>query len=60
MIEDSKTIFITHPYFAVNNPTNNYRIYFKKKNSDTWSYIQCNSKGEYRTKVKEYILGFFD
>ena len=31
MIEDSKTIFITHPYFAVNNPTNNYRIYFKKR-----------------------------
>lgn len=60
MFENSKTIFITHPYFAVNNPTNNYRIYFKAKNSNHWTYIQCHSKEEYRRKIKEYIIGFFD
>ena len=60
MLEDSKTIFITHPYYAVNNPINNYRIYFKAKNSEKWTYIQCKSKEEYRDKVKEYIIGFFD
>ena len=26
MFEDSKVVFITHPYYAVNNPTNNLRI----------------------------------
>ena len=60
MIENSKVVFITHPYFAVNNPTNNLRIYFKKAHSDKWHYIQCNSKEEYRHKIKEYILGFFE
>lgn len=60
MFEDSKTVFITHPYYAVNNPINNYRIYFKAKNADKWTYIQCKSKEEYRDKVKEYIIGFFD
>ena len=52
MFEDSKVVFITHPYYAVNNPTNNLRIYKKAKNSDNWRYIQCKSKEEYRTKLK--------
>ena len=47
MFEDSKVVFITHPYYAVNNPTNNVRIYKKAKNSDNWRYIQCKSKEEY-------------
>ena len=52
MIEDSKTIFITHPYYAVNNPTNNLRIYKRAKNSDRWYYIQCKNKEEYRSKSR--------
>ena len=60
MFEDSKAVFITHPYYAVNNPINNYRIYFKAKNAKKWTYIQCKSKEEYRDKIKEYIIGFFD
>ena len=46
MIENSKSVFITHPYYAVNNPTNNLRIYKKDKNSNKWTYIQCNTKEE--------------
>lgn len=60
MFEDSKVVFITHPYYAVNNPTNNLRIYKKAKNSDNWRYIQCKSKEEYRTKLNEYITGFMN
>lgn len=60
MFEDSKAIFITHPYYAVNNPTNNFRIYHKAKNAKKWTYTQCKDKDEYRDKVKEYVLGFFD
>lgn len=57
---DSKLVFITHPYYAVNNPTNNYRIYFKKKNSDKWYYVQCKDKNDYRIKINEYIGGFIN
>ena len=60
MIDDSKLVFITHPYFAVNNPTNNLRLYKKAKNSERWTVIQCKSKEEYRRKVKEYVIGFYD
>lgn len=60
MIEDSKIVFITHPYYAVNNPTNNFRIYKKRKRSDKWYYIQCKNKEDYRKQIKEYIGGFFD
>lgn len=60
MIEDSKSVFISHPYYAVNNPTNNLRIYKKAKNSDKWTYIQCKTKEEYRNKLKEYVGGFYD
>ena len=60
MIDDSKLVFITHPYFAVNNPTNNLRLYKKEKNSERWTVIQCKSKEEYRRKVKEYVIGFYD
>ena len=60
MLEDSKVIFITHPYYGVNNPTNNFRIYTKAKNSNKWTYIQCKNKEEYRKELKKYILGFFD
>ena len=28
---DSKVVFITHPYYAVNNPDNNLRIYKKNR-----------------------------
>ena len=30
---DSKVVFIDHPYYAVNNPSNNLRIYKKNKNN---------------------------
>lgn len=60
MSEDSKLVFITHPYFAVNNPTNNLRVYKKAKNSNHWTYIQCKNKQEYRKRVREYIGGFYD
>ena len=60
MFNDSKTIFITHPYYAVNNPDNNLRIYHKAKNSNKWTFIQCTTKEEYRQKIKQYIIGFFD
>lgn len=56
---DSKIIFITHPYYAVNNPKNNLRIYKKNKN-DKWYYIQCKNKEEYRKELKKYICGFYD
>jgi len=60
MIDDSKLVFITHPYYAVNNPSNNLKIYTKKKNSNKWTIIQCKTKNEYRKKIKEYALGFYD
>lgn len=59
MIENSKLVFITHPYFAVNNPSNNLKIYKKAKNSNHWTVIRCRTKEEYRTKIKEYIGGFY-
>ena len=60
MFEDSKLVFITHPYFTVNNPTNNLKIYKKAKNSNEWTVIKCKNKEDYRRKVKEHILVFYD
>lgn len=60
MIEDSKVIFITHPYYAVNNPSNNLRLYMKAKNPNKWRYIQCKTKEEYRKKLNDYITGFYE
>ncbi len=60
MNNDSKLIFITHPYYAVNNPTNNLKIYKKAKNSDHWIVINCKDKNDYRKKIKEYIIGFYE
>lgn len=57
---DSKVIFITHPYYAVNNPDNNLRIYKKQKRASKWNYIQCENKKEYRKELKKYILGFYE
>ncbi len=56
---DSKVVFIDHPYYAVNNPSNNLRIYKKNKNGD-WHYIQCKDKEHYRKEIKKYICGFYD
>lgn len=56
---DSKVVFIDHPYYAVNNPSNNLRIYKKNKN-DEWYYIQCKNKNQYRKEIRKYILGFYD
>lgn len=56
---DSKVVFIDHPYYAVNNPSNNLRIYKKNKN-DEWYYIQCKNKDQYRKEIRKYILGFYD
>ena len=58
-----KVVFITHPYYGVNNPNNNLRIYKKSNNSDKWHYTQCKNKDDYRKKITEYICGkkgFFD
>ena len=57
---DSKVVFITHPYYAVNNPDNNLRIYMKNRKTDKWYYIQCKDKEDYSKKLKQYILGFYD
>lgn len=56
---DSKVVFIDHPYYAVNNPSNNLRIY-KKNKKDEWYYIQCKNLEHYRKEIKKYILGFYD
>lgn len=56
---DSKVVFIDHPYYAVNNPSNNLRIYKKNKNGN-WYYIQCKNKEHYRKEIKKYICGFYD
>lgn len=56
---DSKVVFIDHPYYAVNNPSNNLRIYKKNKN-DEWYYIQCKNKEHYSKELKKYICGFYD
>ena len=55
----SKVVFIDHPYYAVNNPSNNLRIY-KKNKKDEWYYIQCKNKDHYRKELKKYICGFYD
>ncbi len=57
---NSKIIFIEHPYYAVNNPDNNLRIYKKNRKNDKWYYIQCKNKEEYRNELKKYILGFYE
>lgn len=59
MEKNSKIVFITHPYYAVNNPNNNLRIY-KKDKKDRWYYIQCKDINDYRKKIREYICGFYD
>lgn len=56
---DSKVVFIDHPYYAVNNPSNNLKIY-KKNKRDEWYYIQCKDIEHYRKELKKYILGFYD
>lgn len=58
-MEDSKIIFITHPYYGVNNPNNNFRIYKTNKNGK-WYYIQCKNKEHYRKELKKYICGFYE
>lgn len=55
---DSKVVFIDHPYYAVNNPSNNLKIYKKNKN-DEWYYIKCKDKEHYRKEIKKYICGFY-
>ena len=57
---DSKVVFITHPYYAINNPDNNLRIYKKNRKTDKWYYIQCKDKKEYSKELKKYVLGFYD
>lgn len=57
---DSKVVFITHPYYAINNPDNNLRIYKKNRKTDKWYYIQCRDKKEYSKELKKYVLGFYD
>lgn len=44
MFEDSKVVFITHPYYAVNNPTNNLRIYKKAKTLIIGDIFNANQK----------------
>lgn len=56
---DSKVVFIDHPYYAVNNPSNNLRIYKKNKKGE-WYYIQCKDINHYRKELKKYILGFYE
>lgn len=57
---DSKVVFIAHPYFGVNNPDNNLKIYKKNRKTDKWYVIQCKDKNHYRKELKKYVLGFFD
>ena len=52
-------IFITHPYYGVNNPNNNFRIY-KTNRSGKWYYVQCKNKEQYRKELKKYICGFYE
>ena len=56
---ESKVVFINHPYYSVNNPSNNLKIYKKHKNGD-WYYIKCKDKNHYRKELKKYICGFYD
>lgn len=56
---DSKVIFIDHPYYAINNPSNNLRIY-KKNKKDEWYYIRCKDLKQYRKELKKYICGFYE
>lgn len=56
---DSKVVFIDHPYYAVNNPSNNLRIY-KTDRKGNWHYIQCKNIEHYRKEIKKYICGFYD
>lgn len=55
----SKVVFINHPYYAVNHPSNNLKIYKKHKNGN-WYYIKCTDKEQYRHELKKYICGFYD
>lgn len=57
---DSKVVFISHPYYGINNPDNNLRIYKKNRKTDKWYYIQCKNKKEYSRELKKYVLGFYD
>jgi len=57
---DSKVVFITHPYYGINNPDNNLRIYKKNRKTDKWYFIQCKDKKEYSRELKKYVLGFYD
>jgi len=57
---NSKVVFITHPYYAVNNPDNNLRIYKKNPKTDKWYFIQCKDKEHYRKELRKYILGFYE
>lgn len=59
-MNNSKVIFITHPYYGINNPSNNYRIYKKSNNAKGWSIINCKNKESYSKKIKEYISGFYE
>lgn len=57
---DSKVVFISHPYYGINNPDNNLRIYKKNRKTDKWYFIQCKNKKEYSKELKKYVLGFYD
>ncbi len=57
---NSKIVFIEHPYFAVNNPDNNLKIYLKNRRTDKWYSINCKNRQEYRKELNKYVLGFYD
>ena len=56
---DSKVVFIDMPYYAVNNPLNDLRIYKRIKNGKT-RYVQCKDKEHYKQELTKYICGFYN
>lgn len=60
MFEDSKVVFITHPYYAVNNPTNNLRIYKKAKTLIIGDIFNANQKKSIELNLMNILQDFMN
>lgn len=60
MSKSPNIIFITHPFYAVNNKDNTYKLYFGKNKNGKDIIVDCKNKEEYQKQIQKYISGFYE
>lgn len=57
MNNSPKIFFRTNHNYGVNNPDNNYRVYYGTDKNGKARYKQCSNKVEYQKEIIKYICG---